>query len=151
VSGRVVRARRSTGSGEEVVEAELPVLMTVTEEANTPRFPAVRRMLRNKRARALAEIEGEVKAGSPDLTDDQVRAETSRRAAELEARGLLIRTMDLDDVGADLAWCGRDGSPTKVKRIQFIVLKGTGYQQIEPTEGGIAGLVHELIEDHAID
>jgi electron transfer flavoprotein beta subunit len=150
VSGRVVRARRATGSGEEVVEAELPVLLTVTEEANTPRFPAVKRMLKHKRARALPEIEREVREQAPGLGDDELKAEASRRAAELEARGLLIRTLDLDDMEADLAWCGRDGSATKVKRIQFIVLKGTGYKEVEPTEDGIAGLVHELIEDHTI-
>ena len=61
-----------------------------------------------------------------------------------------MRSMDLDDVGADLEWCGMSGSPTKVKRIQFIVLKGTGHTEVEPTDQGIAGLVHELIEDHTI-
>jgi len=65
VSGRTVRARRSTGSGEEVVEADLPVLMTVTEEANEPRFASAKRLFKYKRARAVPEIDSEVRAARP--------------------------------------------------------------------------------------
>ena len=42
------------------------------------------------------------------------------------------------------------GSPTKVHRIQSVVLAGGGYKEIEPTEDGLAAMVRELIEDHTI-
>ena len=68
----------------------------------------------------------------------------------LEKRGLLIRQWDLDTVGADLAWCGRDGSPTKVHRIQSVVLAAKETKSIEPTQAGIEAMIHELIADHTI-
>ena len=74
----------------------------------------------------------------------------SGRAAELATEGLLIEQWDLDDVGAEVSRCGRDGSPTKVKRIQSVVLKGSGYEEFAGTEEDVARLVHQLIEDHTI-
>lgn len=81
---------------------------------------------------------------------DAVKAEADRRVAALEGRGLLIRQWTLDDIKADLAWCGRDGSPTKVKRIQSVILKGSGFKKVEPVGEAVAAMVHELIEDHTI-
>jgi electron transfer flavoprotein beta subunit len=62
----------------------------------------------------------------------------------------LIKQWDLDFLGADLSWCGRSGSPTKVHRIQSIVLAAKGSKEIEPTEQGISDMIHELIEDKII-
>jgi len=70
--------------------------------------------------------------------------------AALEAKKLLIGQWTLDDIKADLAWCGRDGSPTKVKRIQSVVLKGSGYAEFKNNEADITKLVHQLIDDHTI-
>jgi len=140
VAGGRLRARRNTGTGVERVECPLPCLLTVTDQAPAPRPPSAKRIMAVKKARSRAEIERE----TPD--PDQALA----RAEALQARGLLIRQWDLQDIGADLAWCGRDGSPTKVKRIQSVVLKGSGFKRVEPTEEAIATMVHELIEDHTI-
>jgi electron transfer flavoprotein beta subunit len=63
---------------------------------------------------------------------------------------LLIEQCNLDDVGVDLAWCGLKGSPTKVHRVQSIVLTGGAYSEYAPTDEGVARLVRELIEDHTI-
>ena len=140
VAGGRLRARRNTGQGAERVECPLPCLLTVTDQAPAPRPPSAKRIMAVKKARSRAEIERE----TPD--PDQARARTEA----LQARGLLITQWDLQDIGADLAWCGRDGSPTKVKRIQSVVLKGSGFKKVEPTEQGVAVMVHELIEDHTI-
>jgi len=140
VAGGRLRARRNTGTGVERVECPLPCLLTVTDQAPAARPPSAKRIMAVKKARSRVEIERE----TPDPAQAQARAET------LQARGLLIRQWDLGDIGADLAWCGRDGSPTKVKRIQSVVLKGSGFKRVEPTEETIATMVHELIEDHTI-
>jgi len=103
-----------------------------------------------KKARARIEVEREVAAEMPDATPEARAAEIEKRTDALRARGLLIAQWDLDDVEADLAWCGQGGSPTKVKRIQSVVLKGSGFKKIEPTEEGVSAMVHELIEDHTI-
>jgi electron transfer flavoprotein beta subunit len=72
------------------------------------------------------------------------------KCSALEEKGLLIKQWDLDFVGADLNWCGRSGSPTKVHRIQSVVLAAKESKEIEPNEKGIAGMVSELIEDKII-
>ncbi|HUX00131.1 MAG: electron transfer flavoprotein subunit beta/FixA family protein [Phycisphaerae bacterium] len=138
VEGRTIRARRNTGAGMERVECPLPCLLTVTDQAPAARPASAKRMMAVKKARSRAELAQEAPG------------EAEARAEALKARGLLIAQWTLDDIGADLAWCGRDGSPTKVKRIQSVVLKGSGFKKVEPTEDAIATMVHELIEDHTI-
>ena len=150
VSGGRIRARRNTGSGWERVECPLPCLLTVTDQGPEPRPASARRIMAVKRTRCRAELAMEVAAAMPDAGADAREAEVANRAAALHARGLLITQWTLDDVAADLAWCGRDGSPTKVKRIQSVILKGSGFKKVEPAEAAIAGMVHELIADHTI-
>ncbi len=148
-AGRL-RARRNTGEGFERVECPLPCLLTVTDQGPEPRPPSVKRIMATKKCRAPAEIEAALRKEMPDAGAETRAAQARRRADALAARGRLITQWNLDDIGADLAWCGRDGSPTKVKRIQSVVLAGTGFKKVEPTEEGVAGMVHELIEDHTI-
>jgi electron transfer flavoprotein beta subunit len=150
LSGRRIKVRRNVGNGWEVVACNLPVLVTVMESANVPRPPAARRMMKFKKARCPAEIAKTLEDQMPDATPEERTAEAKRRCEELKRRGLLIEQWDLDDIGADLAWCGRDGSPTKVHRIQSVVLAGGEYREFPPTEQGVAELVGELIEDHTL-
>jgi len=56
----------------------------------------------------------------------------------------------LDDNHADLARCGMAGSPTKVFKIQAIVLTKSGYTEIPPTEEGASQLIHELVVDRTL-
>jgi electron transfer flavoprotein beta subunit len=150
VSGRTVRIRRNMGHGWEVVETELPVLVTVVQTANTPRPPSARRVMRAKRARVVAELAAEVKNDLPAASEAEAAAETQRRAAALKQQGLLIEQWNLDDIHADLERCGLAGSPTKVFRIQAIVLTKEGYTEIPPTPEGTKQLIHELVVDRTL-
>jgi len=150
IEGRTGRFRRNTGRGWEIVEVQLPVLLTVIETANRPRFPAAKRIMRLKHARVPSEVSAEVKAAMPQATDAEIEAEVARRTAELKERGLLLEQWNLDDIGADLSRCGMSGSPTKVYRIQAIVLKKEGYTSVPPTEQGIRQLIHELVVDRTL-
>jgi electron transfer flavoprotein beta subunit len=144
---RVVRIRRNVGHGWEIVEAKLPVLVTVLESANEARPAAAKRVMRMKRARVPAEVANEVKAALPDASEEQLAAETARRVEALKAAGLLIEQWDLDAIGADLQRCGLAGSPTKVHRVQAIVLTKEGHTAVPATETGIRELIHELVVD----
>ena len=146
---RTIRIRRDIGNGWEVVEAELPALITVTT-ANQPRPPAAKRALRYKRARAESEITSEVKAANRDLSEPQLAEEVARRIGQLRDQGLLIEQWNLDDIHADLERCGLAGSPTKVFRVQSIVLTKQGYTEIPATEEGIRQLIHELVVDRTL-
>jgi len=150
IAGGRLRAKRSTGSGWERVEAPMPCLLTVTDQGPEPRPASAKRIMAIKRARSRAELQGEVAAAMPAATPEAVAAEVEKRAAALAAKGLLIPQWTLDDIRADLQWCGRDGSPTKVKRIQSVILKGSGFKKVEPTKEAVADMIHELIEDHTI-
>jgi electron transfer flavoprotein beta subunit len=146
----VARIRRNVGNGWEVVEVDLPVLVTVLGTANQPRPPAAKRVMKQKRARTRLELAAEVEAGTVGLSKGKLEAEVERRAEKLRSQALFIDTWNLDDIGADLGWCGLNGSPTKVHRVQSIVLTKEGYTGIPPTEEGVRRLVRELIVDHTL-
>ncbi len=142
--------RRNVGNGSELVRCKLPALVTVMDTANTPRPPAARKTMKQKKARSPAEIAKAVTNEMPDAPEQDQADETQKRCDALAAQGLLIEQWDLDTLQADLTWCGRDGSPTKVHRIQSVVVTGGEYHEVEPTDEGIAGLMAELIHDHTI-
>lgn len=151
LSGRVFRAKRNVGNGWEILEGRLPVLVTVLDTANRPRPAAAKRVMRSKRCRSTGEVAGELGKAMPDPAQAPERqAEQARRVEKLKMAGLFIEQWDLDDIKADLKWCGVSGSPTKVHRVQSIVLTKEGYTEIPATTEGVKKMVHELIVDHTI-
>jgi electron transfer flavoprotein beta subunit len=150
IAGGRLRAKRNTGSGWERVECSLPCLLTVTDQGPEPRPASAKRLMSVKKARGRSEIQMQTAAQMPGAAPEAIAAEVEKRAAALAAKGLLIKQWTLDDIKADLQWCGKDGSPTKVKRIQSVVLKGSGFKKVEPNEQSLAEMVHALIEDHTI-
>jgi electron transfer flavoprotein beta subunit len=150
LSNSTTRMRRNVGNGWEIVEARLPVLVTVLDTANVPRPPAARKVMRFKRARSVAEIERQVAQEMGDADEAARNAEVARHMEALKDVGQLIEQWNLDDIQADLEWCGLAGSPTKVHRIQSIVLTKEGYTEIPPTSEGVCRMVQELIVDRTL-
>ncbi len=150
LSGKTIRVRRNVGNGWEVLEGRLPMLLTVLDTANEPRPAAAKRVMRFKRARAAMEIGAELAKTMGDAPQEQREAEQAKRMGPLKEKGLSIEQWNLDDINADLRWCGVTGSPTKVHRVQSIVLTKEGFTAIEPTEEGVRKMVHELIVDHTL-
>ncbi len=159
VHDRTARVRRNVGNGWEVVEVRLPVLLTVLDTAPKPRPPAAKRVMKYKHARARVELEAAIKgsagvspaiSGGTGVSPVDMENEVERLAEGLRSRGLMIEQWGLDDIQADLSWCGLHGSPTKVHRIQAIVLTKQGYTEIPPTEEGIRALIRELVVDHTL-
>ncbi|MDR2706820.1 MAG: electron transfer flavoprotein subunit beta/FixA family protein [Planctomycetaceae bacterium] len=123
--------RRNIGNGWEIVRVKLPVLLTVIETANSPRPCAAKRMMKYKNNRIPAEVPPE-------------------QISELKTKNRLLEQWNLNDIDADLNRCGVAGSPTKVFRIQSIVLKKEGFTEISPTKNGITTLIHELVNDKTL-
>lgn len=142
LDAKTIVAKRNLGNGWQEVKSGLPVLLTVIDSANEPRAPRARQLMKCKSAMCRLEVET---AAQNDPTLDM-----NAVCRNLEARGLLITQWDLDDLRADLKWCGRDGSPTKVHRIQSVVLAAKETKQVEPTQSAVDNMVHELIVDHTI-
>jgi len=150
LDGRTITARRNIGNGWQQVRAEMPVLLTVTGSANEPRVAAAKKMMKCKKAMTPIEIWQKIKTENPDADEDDIKELIEHKSSELEKAGLLIKQWDLDFVEADLSWCGQSGSPTKVHRIQSVVLAAKESKEIEPNERGVADMIHELIEDKTI-
>ena len=143
-------AKRNTGSGWQEVKATMPLLLTVIEEANEPRVPAAKKLMKFKNAQSAAQIGQQIRQANNGADDDAIAKLVDKEVKSLDANGLLIEQWDLDYLQADLQWCGRDGSPTKVHRIQSVVLEAKGSKEVEATEAGVSEMVHELIEGHTI-
>jgi len=144
----------NVGNGYEVVSGKLPVLVTVMDNANTPRPPAVKKVMKFKKARSKAEVEQMaehlLEGDYENYTAELKASEVEKYCAKLAEKGLLIDQWSLEDLEADLTWCGMSGSPTKVHRIQSVVLTGGEYKEFPPTDAGVATMVAELIEEHTI-
>jgi len=147
---KTISARRNIGNGWQEVKCKLPVLLTVIDEANDPRVSVAKKLMKCKKARTPVEIQMQMKQDNPGASDDELKQLAGAKVKQLEEKGLLIKQWDLDYLKADLQWCGRDGSPTKVHRIQSVVLTARESKTIEPSEQGIADMVHELISDKTI-
>ncbi|HUW20723.1 MAG TPA: electron transfer flavoprotein subunit beta/FixA family protein [Sedimentisphaerales bacterium] len=150
LEGRTITARRNIGNGWQIVRCRLPALLTVTGEANEPRAAAAKKIMKYKNARTPVEVEQKIKAENPGASQEDIKDLVSHKCGQLEQRGLLIKQWDLDFLEADLSWCGRSGSPTKVHRIQSVVLAAKESKQVEPSRQGIADMIHELIEDRIL-
>lgn len=109
----------------EVIKSGYPVLLTVTGQANTPRYPNCRRMLQYFRA------------------DVKENFDTSEISAA-EAKGWIIPAYSLEDLGLDEDRCGLKGSPTKVHKIKNIMLKGGDLKMYGTKPTNIKQLVRDI-------
>ena len=164
LDGKSITARRNIGAGWQQVKTSLPVLLTVTGDANEPRVAAAKKTMKHKNARTPVEVEKEVRRQKTEdrgqKTEDRgqktedseakINKLVEKKCSDLNNKGLLIKQWDLDYLGADLNWCGRSGSPTKVHRIQSVVLAAKESKDVPANENGISEMIHELIEDKII-
>jgi electron transfer flavoprotein beta subunit len=150
LDGKTIRARRNIGNGWQQVSTRLPVLLTVTSQANAPRVAAAKKMIKYKKARTPIEVAEEMKTQNPDADEETLKSLVEHKCEQLTEKNLLIKVWDLGILEADLDWCGRSGSPTKVHRIQSVVLAAKESKDVLPTNEGIVDMIHELIEDKTI-
>jgi electron transfer flavoprotein beta subunit len=150
-----IQVHRLIEGGYEIVECPLPALLTVVGEANEPRPRRAKLMAQFRRARTVLEVRDALalqldpEKGKPDPALLDARA--AQPLADLRAAGLLLPHYAPADIAADVARCGKAGSPTQVKAIESVVLTASDHKTIEPTKEGVSALMHELIEDHVLD
>ncbi len=133
-----ILVKRRIDGGYEILESIMPLLITVVKEAATPRPFKAKRLMALKNARTRLELEKE--ASSPEELDKLITDCTSK--------GLYIQTWSRVDLGVELERCGLQGSPTKVHKVESVVLSSEGHQQIPPTSEGIGNLLDSLIGEH---
>jgi electron transfer flavoprotein beta subunit len=135
----ILEARRFSDEGCERVRATLPLLITVMPDSNEPRPPAAKRLMRFKKSLTPGEMKNK-------LQSEVTSAETFESNCRLlKERGLLIAEWSGDDLAIDPSRCGREGSPTWVKKIERVVLTGGEHKAYPPTDEGVQQLMQELI------
>ena len=142
LSKKQITVKRKIDGGQEVVEGKLPLLLTVVKDAAIPRPFKARRVMAYKNARTLMELEKLVE-GNSLLSIDTLQD-------EYQSKGLFIKTWTMDDLNVEPERCGLHGSPTKVHKVESVVLASNEHIKIEPTKEGIGLLIDKLLEDHVL-
>jgi electron transfer flavoprotein beta subunit len=135
-----IRIKRKIDGGYEIVESTIPVLITVLKDVVDPRPFSSKRVMAYKNAKSLIELE--------KLADDNSLLYIDKLVHEYEERGLYINTLTTDDIDVDIKRCGIKGSPTKVYKVESVVLGGGSQQKIEPTKAALGELIDQLMSDH---
>jgi electron transfer flavoprotein beta subunit len=136
VTKKDITVRRALDNGYEIVRSNLPVLVTVISEANEPRFPSAKRVMAYKNIACKANISYE----------EAYLQQNSGESCSCKH----IKQWGADDLKVDLKYCGLNGSPTKVKNIESVVLTAREVKQVANTEPDINDLMRGLINEHII-
>jgi electron transfer flavoprotein beta subunit len=138
--GEIV-VRRALPLGVETVKCSLPCLLTVVGSANRPRPPSARRMMAYKLAAVPHEYSTLLRRWPEFETEEML----DRYLAERDQK---ITVWSAADVGADYGRVGLAGSPTKVLKVNSVVLEANGSKEYEASPEGVSALVQELVQDY---
>lgn len=142
INSTSVKIKKKIEGGYEILESTLPVLITVIKDAAFPRPFKAKRIMAYKNAKTLSELE-KLAEGNSLLYIDQLKD-------EYESRKLYIKTFTMDDLNLDESRCGIHGSPTKVYKVESVVLAGSSHEIIPATKEGIGKLIDNLLADHIL-
>ena len=137
-----VQVKRKIDGGYEILEGATPILITVLKDAAEPRPFQAKRMMAYKNAKSLTDLEMMAEGNSLLYVDKLVHEYTSR--------SLFIPTLTTDDLKVDGDRCGIKGSPTKVFKVESVVLAGGDHTRVESTKQGMSVLIDRLLEDHVL-
>lgn len=143
LQGNEIVVRRAFPRGEETVRCTLPCLLTVVESANQPRPPSAHRMLAYKLAATPLEYSAVLKKWPEFETEEALDR-------YLTERGLRIPVWNAADVGSEEDKIGLAGSPTKVLKIDYVVLETSESQEVPANPQGVSELVRELVREHVL-
>jgi electron transfer flavoprotein beta subunit len=135
VENSIITVKRRLERGIEVVSCPLPALITVHSSAPVCRNRNSKLLMKFKHARAVTELQEETK----DYTELH-----SRRPY------LKIEEWSVADLDADFEWLGLSGSPTKVKKIENVILQQKDSKVITSDDKEVEALMVELINNHVI-
>lgn len=130
-----IRIKRRLERGVEEVECAYPCLVTVGSSAPDCRFPIAKQLMKYKNALTEAEA-AEMKKDCSDMFSKKPY--------------LKIGLWSAADIEAEDNRLGLSGSPTKVKKIDNVVLTAKESIEVEPTDESLDNLVKDLIASHII-
>ncbi|MCI0473988.1 MAG: electron transfer flavoprotein subunit beta/FixA family protein [Ignavibacteria bacterium] len=134
-----IEIRKKIDGGFEIVRCKYPVLITVLKGAAEPRPFKAKRIMAYKGAKTLTDLE-KMTEGNSLLYIDTLKH-------EYKTRNLFIETLTADDLNVDDSRCGIKGSPTKVHKVESVVLTGGNHEKIAASKDAIGVLIGKLMED----
>ncbi|MCP4543311.1 MAG: electron transfer flavoprotein subunit beta/FixA family protein [Chloroflexi bacterium] len=140
--GEIV-VQRAFPLGTETVKCTLPCLLSVVGTANQPRPCSARRMVAYKLAATPFEYAALLEKWPEFETEDAL-------AHYLTERDLKITVWSGADVGVDYERVGLGGSPTKVLKVDSVVLETSGSKEFPANPDGVSTLVQELVQDYIL-
>ena len=135
IDKKKIRVKRRLENGVEVVEAPLPLVITVNGSARTCRPRNAKYLQKYKHARTVTERQSE--------NIDYIDIYDSRPYLNLVE-------WSVADVNADPVQCGLSGSPTKVKKIENVVFQAKESKRLTDDDTELEDLIKELIANHTI-
>ena len=126
--------RRLIDGGVEVVEAPLPLVVTVNGSAAECRPANAKRVMKYKYAACPLEV----------------APEDTRKGLREERPYLNLTQWSVADVDGDPQQCGLSGSPTKVKEVQSIAFQAKESKTLSGSDADIEGLIKELLNEKII-
>ena len=135
-----IRVKRHIDGGVEIVEAPLPIVLTVNGSAAPCRPRNAKLVQKYKRA-----LGGQEKAAITKNGDALPYADL------YESRPYLnITEWSVADVNGDTVQCGLSGSPTKVKKIENIIFQAKESKTLTGSDEDVENLIVELLANHTI-
>ena len=135
ISAKNIVIKRRLERGVETVSSSLPAVVTVHASAHPCRARNAKRVMQYKHARTVTEMQEEVR----DYTD-----------LMNERPYLRIEEWSAESVNADDASLGLTGSPTKVKKIDNVVLAQKDNKVFTASDNDVEQLMVELLESRVI-
>ncbi|MDD6103939.1 MAG: electron transfer flavoprotein subunit beta/FixA family protein [Bacteroidales bacterium] len=127
ISKDKVTVRRRLERGVETVSSPLPILITVTATAAACRPRHAKNVMRYKHAATATELAGAEPAGA-----------------------YVIPEWGFNEIGGEESGYGMAGSPTKVKKVENIILQAKESKVLGSSYAEIDTLVNELLASHTI-
>jgi electron transfer flavoprotein beta subunit len=132
-----ITIKRHIDGGVETVEAPLPILITINSSAAPCRPRNARLIQKYKRALGTQEKNA--------LGDKLTHAELYEQRPYLN-----LTEWSVADVKGDLAQCGLNGSPTKVKAVRNIVFQTKESKSLSESDSDVDSLIVELLDNKII-
>jgi electron transfer flavoprotein beta subunit len=130
-----VTVKRRLERGIEVVKCPMPLVVTVNSSAPDCRARNAKLIMKYKHAKTISEMQ--------EANDDYLHLYSDRPY-------LIIKEWTVQNIEVDMNELGLTGSPTKVKKVENVVLQSKGAKVITSSDEDMDQLMRELIESHTI-
>jgi electron transfer flavoprotein beta subunit len=135
IDARKIVVKRRLERGVEVASCPLPLVITVNGSAPECRARNARLLMKYKHAKTVSEMQ--------NANEDYLHLYNDRPY-------LNITEWSVNDIETDASQLGLHGSPTKVKKIDNVILQAKESKVLTSGDDDIEQLMQELIESHAI-